>query len=77
MRRVLAPGGALLMIDHVRSHIRIVRWIRMLAAPPGRYVGGWQFARDLLENMVSTGFVVRSAHRSRAGVLLELVATVG
>jgi ubiquinone/menaquinone biosynthesis C-methylase UbiE len=77
MRRVLAPAGTLLVLDHVRSHIRVVRWMQALAAPLGGYVGGWQFARDLLEDIVSTGFVVKSAHRSRAGVLLELVATIG
>jgi ubiquinone/menaquinone biosynthesis C-methylase UbiE len=75
MRRVLAPGGTLLVLDHARSHRRAVRRMQALAEPLGRFAGGWHLARDLLADIVSTGFVVRSTHRSRAGLLLELVAT--
>jgi ubiquinone/menaquinone biosynthesis C-methylase UbiE len=77
MRRVLAPGGKLLVLDHARSHIRAVRWMQALAEPLGRYVGGWHLSRDLLADIASSGFVVRSAKRTRAGVFLELVATAG
>lgn len=76
IHRVLRPGGTLLVLDHVRSDIRVVRWLQLLAAPLGRRVGGWQFALDLLEDVLSAGFVLTSSHRWRAGVLQDVVATV-
>jgi ubiquinone/menaquinone biosynthesis C-methylase UbiE len=75
IRRVLKPGGRVLVLDHVRSSIPAVRWIQQLVQPVLANYAGWQFTRDPDEDLRSAGFIVDECRRTRLGMLEELVAT--
>lgn len=72
--RLLKPGGTLLLLDQVRSPLRLVRWIERGLDPLLRRFTGVHLLRDPLDDIESLGFVVESCHRSRGGVIEELVA---
>jgi ubiquinone/menaquinone biosynthesis C-methylase UbiE len=71
--RVLRPGGALLVLDHVRSTVAPVALLQRLLEPIIRGLTGWHFARDVLEDLRSFGFTIEQAHPRRLGMVLELV----
>jgi ubiquinone/menaquinone biosynthesis C-methylase UbiE len=71
--RVLKPGGRLLVLDHVRSTIRPVRWLQRLVEPVFARYALWHFARDPLHDLQVAGYAVEACHRSGLGMLMELV----
>jgi ubiquinone/menaquinone biosynthesis C-methylase UbiE len=76
-RRVLGPGGQLLVLDHVRSPVAPVRWAERLLDPLMTRLTGDHLLRDPLDYLEAAGFRIRFRDRSRMGVVEEVVADKG
>jgi ubiquinone/menaquinone biosynthesis C-methylase UbiE len=73
MRRVLKPGGRLILVDHVRSSVAPIYWIqRLLERAPSR--GERELTRRPMKHVLATGFLIEESDRSRAGMIERLVA---
>ena len=72
-KRVLRPGGRILLAEHVRSPNPLVRTIQRLLDPLAHRFGGDHLMREPLEPLADEGFEVEEIERSRAG-WVELVA---
>lgn len=72
-KRVLRPGGRILLAEHVRSPNPIVRTIERLLDPLARRLGGDHLLREPLEPLADEGFELEDVRRSKLG-LVELVA---
>ena len=68
-RRVLRPGGRLLLAEHVRSPNRLMRLLERAAEPIMRRLAGDHLLRDPLDHLEALGFRVDRVERSRLGVL--------
>jgi len=73
-RRVLRPGGALLLAEHVRSPVTAVRAGQRLIAPLMLRFEGDHLLREPLEHVEAEGFVVEELLRSKAGIVERLAA---
>jgi ubiquinone/menaquinone biosynthesis C-methylase UbiE len=71
--RVLRPGGRVLLLEHVRSPLRVVRLGQRLLEPLALRFEGDHLTRDPLDHLRGAGFVVKEIVRSKAGIV-ELVA---
>jgi ubiquinone/menaquinone biosynthesis C-methylase UbiE len=77
VRRVLAPGGALRMLEHVRSeHPRWARWQDRLQPVWTRVSGGCRPNRDTERVVEAAGFLIDTASRRARGNMRRLVARV-
>lgn len=74
IRRVLRPGGRLLVLDHTRSTIAPARWLQRLLSPLVARLVRWEFMRDPVVDVTSAGFIVEEHQRSGLGMVEELVA---
>jgi ubiquinone/menaquinone biosynthesis C-methylase UbiE len=74
VRRVLRPGGALVLAEHVRSPLLAVRSGQRLIAPLMLRFGGDHLLREPLEHVQAEGFVVEELLRSKAGIVERLAA---
>lgn len=74
MRRVLRPGGQLLLADHVTSSSWPVRMVQRAAELVTVPLGGEHFLRRPLEQVRAAGFVVERTERFKRGVIERLVA---
>jgi ubiquinone/menaquinone biosynthesis C-methylase UbiE len=72
-KRVLRPGGRLLLAEHVRSPNPIVRTIQRVIDPLAHRFGGDHLLREPLEHLDGEGFEVEQLKRSKAG-FVELVS---
>lgn len=64
--RVLAPGGRLLFVEHVRAgHDRLVRWQDRLHEPWRRFACGCHCNRDTAVALRDNGFAVESVQEHR------------
>jgi ubiquinone/menaquinone biosynthesis C-methylase UbiE len=68
-RRVLRPGGRLLLVEHVRSSNPIVRLLQRLVEPLMHRVAGDHLLRDPVDHLGPLGFTIDAVERSRLGVL--------
>jgi ubiquinone/menaquinone biosynthesis C-methylase UbiE len=73
MRRVLQPGGRLLLLDFARSPIAPVRWIEHALAPFTER-SRFSLLRDPLHYLEAVGFTLEHVDRFRLGVIQEIVA---
>lgn len=74
MKRVLKPGGKLLLVDHIRSSVKPVYWfqkgVEMLSL---RYEGD-HMTRRPSTTVESLGFEISERERFRMGIVERLVA---
>src|SRR6266540_405048 len=72
MRRVLRPGGRLLLADHIAGSAwptRAVQWLLELVTIP---LGGEHFRRRPLEHVGALGFQVERQERFKLGIVERL-----
>jgi len=74
MKRVLRPGGRLVLVDHIRSSVGPIFWLQKGIEFFSRRVDGEYMTRRPLEQVIAEGFVVEERDRTRAGVIERLVA---
>jgi ubiquinone/menaquinone biosynthesis C-methylase UbiE len=72
-KRVLRPGGRILLAEHVRSPNPIVRAIQRVIDPLAHRVGGDHLLREPLGHLAEQGFEVDEIKRSKGG-FVELVS---
>ncbi len=74
MKRVLKPGGRLILVDHIRSSIKPIFWFQWLYELIwSRSKGGYVTRRPAL-HVMAADFDVVAHDRSRAGIIERLVA---
>jgi len=74
MKRVLRPGGKLLLIDHVPSTTRLWRDIQWLLEQVTLRVEGEHMLRRPLELVRAEGFEIERAERLKAGIVERVAA---
>ena len=74
MKRVLQPGGTLLLVDHVKSTNRVLLAIQKVAEKISARFQGERLTRRQLPHVEAAGFEIRHHERFRAGVVERLVA---
>jgi ubiquinone/menaquinone biosynthesis C-methylase UbiE len=74
MKRVLRPGGQLVLVDHVAGSpawVRAIQWLLELITIP---LGGEHFRRRPLHVVQAEGFVVETSRRSKLGIIERVLA---
>ena len=74
MKRVLRPGGKLILVDHIRSPIWPILWLQKLIEFFTSRLEGEHMTRRPLEQVRANGFEVQERERMKAGVIERLVA---
>jgi len=73
-RRVLRPGGTLVLVEHVRSPNPFVQLIERIGDPLMRRIAGDHLLRDPLDYLADSGFAIERVERSRLGLLESIEA---
>lgn len=73
-KRVLRPGGAFLLLEHVRSRRRPVRAVQRLLDPLFVRLHADHLLREPLDLVTAEGFVVERLERSKWGLVERLAA---
>jgi ubiquinone/menaquinone biosynthesis C-methylase UbiE/predicted ester cyclase len=66
-RRVLRPGGRILLAEHVRSPNLLVRTVQHILDPLAHRFGGDHLLREPLDHLAAADFEVEEVRRSKAG----------
>jgi ubiquinone/menaquinone biosynthesis C-methylase UbiE len=75
IRRVLAPGGQLRMMEHVRAHGRLHAWLQDRAQPAWTWLtGGCRPNRDTERLVRESGFRVDPSSRRGRGIFVRFEA---
>lgn len=75
MKRILKPGGRLILVDHVRSSVRPIFWLqRLYERIPSRTKGGYVTRRPAL-HVMAANFDIEARDRLRWGIVERLVAS--
>ncbi len=78
VRRVLAPGGALRMMEHVRADGRLEAWLQDAAQPFWTWLtGGCRPNRDTEGAVRAAGFLVDDGGRRARGTMRRFAARDG
>ena len=72
--RVLRPGGRLLMVEHVRSPNRLVRWLERALDPITVRRQADHLLREPLDHVLAEGLEIETIERSWFGVVERLAA---
>lgn len=67
--RVLRPGGALLLTEHVRSPHVLVRMVQRVLDPIFVWLEADHLLREPLQDVHAIGFIVEAVERSSVGVM--------
>lgn len=74
MKRVLQPGGMLLLVDHIESSNRPLRRIQKLIEKISARFEGERLTRRPVRHVEAAGFEIRERERFQAGVVERVVA---
>jgi len=74
MRRVLKPGGHLILVDHVRSTVPPIYWMQWLYEFVPRRTKGEYMTRRPAQHLKTHEFQIMAHDRLRAGVVERLIA---
>jgi hypothetical protein len=74
MRRVLRPGGRLVLVDHVRSTSRLVYWLQKAIEVASVRIDGDHMTRRPADIVEQLDFDLIERDRSRRGIVERLVA---
>ncbi len=73
MKRILKPGGRLILVDHIRSSVKLLYWLqRLMELVPSRNRD--ELTRRPRTHVVAAGFTIEASDRLRAGIVERLVA---
>jgi ubiquinone/menaquinone biosynthesis C-methylase UbiE len=73
-RRVLRPGGRLLLLEHVRSPRRTIGAVQRLLDPLAVRFKADHLAREPLEQLTAEGFAIDELQRSKLGIVERVAA---
>jgi ubiquinone/menaquinone biosynthesis C-methylase UbiE len=73
-RRVLRPGGRMLLLEHVRSPRRTIRAAQRLLDPLAVRFEADHLAREPLEHLIAEGFAIDELERSKLGIVERVAA---
>ncbi len=74
-KRVLRPGGRIVLVEHVGSHNRVVRAVQRILDPLSVRVACDHLLRQPADAVVAEGFAIEQIERSRLGIIERLVAS--
>jgi ubiquinone/menaquinone biosynthesis C-methylase UbiE len=74
MKRVLRPGGRLLLLDHVSATSRLGRDLQWLLERVTLPLEGEHLLRRPLKHVLAEGFAIEHHHRSRRGIVERVAA---
>jgi ubiquinone/menaquinone biosynthesis C-methylase UbiE len=73
-KRVLRPGGRLVLLEHVRSPRRTIRAVQRLLDPLAVRFEGDHIAREPLEHLAAESFAIDELQRSKLGIVERVEA---
>jgi ubiquinone/menaquinone biosynthesis C-methylase UbiE len=74
MRRVLRPGGRVLLLEHARSPRTVVRAIQRAIEPITVWLEGDHLVREPLELLEAERFEVKEVERTKLGIVERICA---
>ena len=77
VRRVLKPGGRLLLLEHVRSKNRVLGWLMDRLNPLFVRLSGANINRDTVGNVAGAGFEIVAVDSHMAGLVKLIEARKG